>query len=142
MPSGNRKSRVAKQKRQEGHGGYTTLADGAVRPPSPNSSDYCKLDDGINDSTTDADSSDANDERGTENNTEMSVIALQHLYAIFCPPHLRPDEDTWEKHRRIRNRPLVYTRDSRTTAWWRDVAQKKAAQGCTRLDGFIWRKVC
>ena len=112
---------------------------GAIRPQSPNSSDYHELDDDIDESTTDMESS---DERGAQNETEMSVIALQHLNAVFLPPHLLPDEDTRGKHRRIKNRPLVYTRDSRTTAWRRDVAQKKAAQGCTTLDGFIQRKVC
>jgi hypothetical protein len=40
MPSGNKKSRVAKQKRQEGSEKYTTFVKGAIRPQSPSSSDY------------------------------------------------------------------------------------------------------
>jgi len=73
MPSGKKKSRAVKQKQQEGHKGYTTFAKCAVRLPSPNSSNYHELDNEIDDSTTDMDSS---NERGTENETEMSVIAL------------------------------------------------------------------
>ena len=118
---------------------YTTFVEGTIRPQSPNSSDYYELDDDIDESTTDMESS---NERGAQNKTEMLVIALQCLYAVFLPPHFLPDEDTHGKCQRIKNRPLVYTRDSQTTAWQRDVAQKKAAQGCTTLNGFIQRKVC
>ena len=42
----------------------------------------------------------------------------------------------------MRNRQSVYTGDSRTTAWRKNTAQKKAAEGCKTLDAFISRKVC
>ena len=62
---------------------YTTFVEGTIRPQSPNSSDYHELDDDIDESTTDMESS---NERGAQNETEMLVIALQHLYAVFLPP--------------------------------------------------------
>lgn len=140
MPSGSRKSRVAKRKRQEGRDqGHAAFA---TRPPSSNSSDFCVSDDSTDESATDKDSSkDSSDDKGGDNETGMSVVALQRLYAASLPPHLQLDEDTLKKRRKMRDRPPVYTGDSRTTAWRRSVAQKKAAQGCMTLDGFIQRKV-
>jgi len=139
MPSGSKKSRVAKQKREEGRDqGHTAFAEGAVRPPSASSSDFCVLDDGSDESETDMGSS---DERGVNDEAGTSVVALQRLYAVFLPPHMQLDGDIREKRRKIKNRPPVYTRDSRTTGWRRSAAQKKAAQGCGTLDGFIQRKV-
>jgi hypothetical protein len=142
MPAGNKKSRGAIQKREEGR---TTFAKHAARPPSPNKSDYCAStsDDDLDtdDSATDID----DDDDGQRNQeAETSVIALQRLYAVFLPPHLRPNQfnqASVEKRRKITNRPVIYTGGSRTTAWRRDVAQTKAAQGCATLDGFIQRKV-
>jgi len=139
MPAGNKKSRAAKQKQEEGR---TTFAKRAARPPSPNKSDYCPT---TSDDDLDADGSatdvDSGDDRQRNNEPETSVVALQRLYAVFLPPHLRSDRDTLEKRRKIKNRPAVYAGGSRTTAWRRNVAQKKAAQGCGTLDGFIQRKV-
>jgi len=108
-------------------------------PPSPNTLDYCPsiLDD-TDESTSDLDSS---DNRGRVNKARVSVVALQHLYSVFLPPHLWLNEDIPEKHRRTKNRCAEYTKDSQTTLWRRDVEQTKAAQGCATLDGFVVRKV-
>jgi hypothetical protein len=38
-------------------------------------------------------------------------------------------------------RSAVYTKDSRTTAWRKNIAQKKAAKGSMTLDAFVQRKV-
>jgi hypothetical protein len=73
----------------------------------------------------------------------MSVMALQHLYSVFLPHYLQLKEDapSWDKQQKIKNRPLIYTGDSWTTKWRKDVMQRKAAQGCGTLDGFIKREV-
>ena len=139
MPAGNRKLVVAKQKRQEGRDqGHAAFAVHAARPPSPNGSHYCIVDDGTSESATDVDSS---DEKEKEKEAKTSVVALQRLYGVFLPRQLQLDDDTREKRRKTKNRPPVYTKESRTTGWRRSVAQKKAAQGCATLDGFIERKV-
>jgi len=87
MPAGNKKSRAAKQKQEEG---CTTFAKRATRPLSSNKSDYCPttLDDNsdVDDSATDVDSG---DDRQRNNGPEISVVALWRLYAVFLPPHLR-----------------------------------------------------
>ena len=61
----------------------------------------------------------SSDERG-DNREGSSVVALQRLYAVFLPPHLRLNEEEKEekeKSRKMKNRPLIYTGESRTTAW-------------------------
>ncbi len=139
MPAGNKKSRAAKQKQEEGR---TTFAKRATRPLSPNKSDYCPTtsddDSDADDSATDVDSG---DDGQRNNGPETSVVALRRLYAVFLPPHLRSNRDTLEKHRKINNRPAVYAGGSRTTTWRWNVAQRKAAEGCGTLDGYIQRKV-
>jgi len=86
MPAGNKKSRAAKQKQEEGH---TAFAKRATRPLSPNKSDYCPTtsddDSDADDSATDVDSG---DDGQRNNGPETSVVALRRLYAIFLPPHL------------------------------------------------------
>jgi len=71
-------------------------------------------------------------------------MALQRLYAVFLPPHLRLNEEEKEekeKSHKMKNRPLIYTGESWTIAWQRNVAQKRAAEGSGTLDRFIQRKV-
>jgi hypothetical protein len=134
MPAGNRKSVVAKQKRQDGcNQGHAAFAKHAARPPSPNGSHYCIVD---SKSAMDVDSGNEK-----EKEARTSVVELQRLYGVFLPCQLQLDDDTREKCRKTKNRLPVYTKESRTMAWRRDVAQKKAAQGCATLDGFIERKV-
>ena len=139
MPAGNKKSRAAKQKQEEG---CTAFAKRATRPLSPNKSDYCPTtsddDSDADDSATDVDSG---DDGQRNNGPETSVVALRRLYAVFLPPHLRSNRDTLEKRRKINNRPAVYAGGSRTTTWRWNVAQRKAAEGCGTLDGYIQRKV-
>ena len=67
---------------------------------------------------------------------------IQRLYSVFLPSHLQSKEMTREKCQKMRNRQSVYTGDSRTTAWRKNTAQKKAAEGYRTLDAFISRKVC
>ena len=71
------------------------------------------------------------------------MVALQRLYAVFLPPHLRLSQETREKRRKIKNRPAIYTGYSRTTVYRRGLSREKAAQGCGKLEnfGFIQRKV-
>jgi hypothetical protein len=70
-------------------------------------------------------------------------MALQRLYSVFLPCHLWLKEDalSQDKWQKIKNRPPIYTGDSQTTKWRKDVTQRKAAQGCGTLDRFIKRKV-
>jgi len=84
MPAGNRKSRDAKKKQDEGR---TTFVTHAARPPSPNTSDYCPTmsDDLADESPSDVDSS---NNREGDNGVGTSVVALQCLYSVFLPSHL------------------------------------------------------
>jgi hypothetical protein len=85
MPSGNRMSRDAKWKREEGRnqGGHA-FAKCAIRPLSPNPSNYCPFisNDNADESATNVDSG---DDRERDNEVGTSVVALQHLYAVFLP---------------------------------------------------------
>ena len=149
MPARNRKSRDAKKKQG---GGRTTFAMHGARPPSPNTSDYCPTmsDDLADESPSDVDSS---DDRGCDNDAVTSVAALQRLYSIFLPPHLRRNQGPRQGHlqlnqgthlgkcRKIKNRLPIYTGESQMMAWQRGVVRTKAAHGCGMLDAFIQRKV-
>jgi hypothetical protein len=137
MPAGSKKSRDAKAKQGEG---CTTFTNHAVRPLSVNASNYNPLDNLGDESLSDVDSSNSN--KG-ENQAQTSVIALQHLYSVFLPHHLQLKEDapSRDKQQKIKNRPPIYTGDSWTTKWRKDIAQRKAVQGCRTLDRFIKREV-
>jgi len=77
---------------------------------------------------------------GDEQPEDSAAEPLQHLYAEFLPNHLQLD-CAQNMHKKVQNRPAVYTRDSSTTSWQRKTAQKKVAEGCMTLDVFIQRKV-
>jgi len=138
MPGGKKKSRVVKQKREEGHTAFAKLH--TARSPSPNKSDYCPSisDNDGNDSVTDIDSG---NDRQRDNQAEISVVALQCLHTVFLPPYLQPDQSTWKKCQKINNRPAIYTKSSWMMAWRRDVTQRNTVQGCGTLDRFILRMV-
>ena len=74
------------------------------------------------------------------------MVALQHLYSDFLPPHLWLNEEAQKKRQKVNNRPAVYTGESQTSRWWRGVLWGKAAKGCRKLDasGFVTvqKKVC
>ena len=93
MPAVTKRSRVAKQKREEGR---NVSAKHAAKPPSPNKSDYCPsiLDNDGGDSATDVES--GNDGQ-RESQAGASVVALQCLYAVFLPLHLQLDQNTQER---------------------------------------------
>ena len=137
MPVGSCRSRVAKTKRCEGDTGFMKRAS----MPSPDSSVYCLSDGNTDTSTVGTNSSSNGGER--YNQAAAPVEGLQHLYLVFLPPRLQLKEpkDGREKRHKMFKRSAVYTERSRTTAWRRDVAQKKAAEGCTMLDTFVQRKV-
>jgi hypothetical protein len=78
----------------------------------------------------------------SEEEVEASVEALQSFYSAILPPHLSRETKTRVKRRKIANRPLVYTGDSRTTLWRKETARRNAAKGCATLDTFVVRKVC
>ena len=132
MPIRNKKAQVAKQKRAPGRAKFTQRANTA----GEDNDDYRPSDDNSDGSTTDT------DRKGGAERDDQVVEGLRQLYSIFLPPHLRPKESTREKHRKISNRPAVYTGTSRISTWRKDVEQKKAAKGCATLDTFIIRKVC
>jgi hypothetical protein len=134
MPVRSRRSRDAKKKRLEGCSGFVKRASA----PSPDRSVYSLSDTNTDASTMDTDSSSG---RGRDDQAAASMEGLQRLYSVFLPPHLQLNEARREKRQKVSKRSAVYTRDSRTTAWRRKVAQGKAAKGCTTLDGFIKRKV-
>ena len=81
-------------------------------------------------------------ENESEEEVEASIVALQSLYSVDLPPHLRREAKTREKRRKIGNRGAIYTGDSRTTRWRKETARRNAAKGCATLDPFVVRKVC
>jgi hypothetical protein len=139
MPRRAKRSRTAQQQRQSTRAGaFGTLS---TRAPSPNGSDIDVLDDKSDASTIYIDSSDDGERDDEVETVEASVEALQRLYSVFLPPHLRLEANTRDKRRKIPNRLPMYTGESRTTAWRRHTAQMNAAKGCASLDGFVVRKV-
>lgn len=134
MPVGSWRSRAAKQRRCHRCAGFIK----GVRTPSPDGSMYHVSDSNTDTSTEDTDSSNG---RGRDDQGAASIEGLQRLYSVFLPPHLQLNEYSREKRQKMSRRPAVYTRDSWTTTWRRDVAQKKAAKGCGTLDAFVQRKV-
>jgi hypothetical protein len=135
MPLKSRRSRVAKQKRRQGQTGFETRASA----PSPDNSVYCLSDSNTGDASTIA--TDSSNGRERNNQVAASVEGLQRLYSVFLPPHLQLNEDSRGKRQKTSKRSAVYTGGSRTTAWRRNVAQRKAAEGCRTLDSFVQRKV-
>ena len=133
MLAGSKKSRCAKELQCQGCTGFAKHAKTA---PSSDSSVYCPSDNGGDESSTDLDMGDVGDEQPEGSAAEP----LQHLYAEFLPDHLQLDY-AQNMHKKVPNRPAVYTRDSNTTSWRRKMAQKKVAEGCMTLDAFIQRKV-
>src|SRR6266851_1835819 len=134
MLAGNRKSRRAKELRCQGHAGFAKRAKTA---PSLDGSVYCPSDNGGDESSTDSDMGDIEDKQLEGSAAEP----LQRLYVEFLPDHLQLDY-AWNMHKKVLNRPAVYTRDSNTTSWRRKMMQKKVAEGYMTLDAFIQRKVC
>jgi hypothetical protein len=132
MPLGSKRSRLAKEKRRHGRAVF------AKRAASPDSDYYAPESSPDAVSTTEAESS---DESEADDRAATPVEGLQRLYSVFLPPHLRLKEPTRQKRQKTTNRQSVYTKDSRTTAWRKNTAQRKAAEGCTTLDAFISRKV-
>lgn len=136
MAVGSRRSRNAKMKRREGHVGFAKRAS----TPSPDRSVYSLSDTNTDASTIDTDSS---CDRGRGDQAAASIEGLQRLYSVFLPPHLQLSGTRREKRQKVSKRSAVYTRDSRTTAWRKNVAKRKAAEGCATLDAFVQRrKVC
>jgi hypothetical protein len=137
MPVGSRRSRVAKKKRHKGCFGFAKAAKRASAP-SPDQSVYCLLDTNTDTSTIDTDSS---SDRGRDDQAAASMEGLQCLYSVFLSPHLQLNETRQEKRQKVSKRLAVYTRDSQTTAWQKNIAQRKVAEGCATLDAFVQRKV-
>ena len=118
---------------------------------SPEGLEHIVLDSGSNHSVIDVESSnvessDDSDIQGKEadleDDVQSSVEALQCLYLVFLPPHLRLEEKGQEQHQKRVDRRSTYSGDSRTTHWQKDNALKRAAEGCMMLDAFIVKKVC
>jgi hypothetical protein len=139
MPRRSKRSRTAQQQRQSTHASaFGTLPTSA---PGPEDSDVYVLDDKSDASTIYIDSSDDRECEDEVETVEASVEALQRLYSVFLPPHLRLEAKTRDKRHKVTNRLPMYTRESRTTAWRRNTAQTNAVKGCASLDGFVVRKV-
>ena len=109
--------------------------------PSPKGSDIYVLDSESEASAIYINSSNNKESDNKVETIEGSVEALQRLYSVFLPPHLRLEAKTRDKCGKISRRPLINTGESRTTAWRRNAAQMNAAKGCASLDGFVVRKV-
>ncbi len=139
MPCRSKRSRTAQQQCENTH----AQAFGAlpVHAPSPEGSDIYVLDSESEASTIYVNSSDDKESDNEVETVEASMEALQCLYSVFLPPHLRLEAKTRDKHGKITRRPPINTRESRMTAWRRNMAQVKAAEGCASLDGFVVRKV-
>ncbi|KAI0245926.1 hypothetical protein BJV78DRAFT_1286974 [Lactifluus subvellereus] len=132
MPLKGKKSTTARQKCHDRHAAFTKQS---MRQLCSEGSEYS--DDATDTPTTDMDST---DERQEEVDRADTVDTLRHLYSIFLPPQERLRENTREKRQKMTGRMPVYTGNSRTTAWQKDAAQKKAAEGCMKIDAFLSQK--
>jgi hypothetical protein len=129
MPPANKRSRIARELRHQGHTGFAKHANAA---PTPEGSVYCPSDSDADEQAIDMD--DIGDDQAIASDAE----GLQRLYADFLPEDLQLNRvHPQNKHKR----PVVYTGDSSTTAWQRKMAQRKVAKGCGMLDAFIQWKV-
>jgi hypothetical protein len=111
MPARSKKARRAKELRCQGRTGFAKRAKTA---PSSDDSEYCPSDDGGggDESSTDSDLGDIGDEQPER----YAAEPLQRLYAEFLPDHLQLD-GARNIHKKVPNRPAIYTRDSGTTSW-------------------------
>ncbi|KAH9954362.1 hypothetical protein BC827DRAFT_1158795 [Russula dissimulans] len=130
MPFRDKKSRIAKQKRQNAQAAFAKQTS----MPNPNSSDYYVSDSDSNKSVISV------EEIGEVHEVDESVKALQTLYSVFLPPHLRLEENSQEKHQNVNNWKCVYTGDSWVMNWRKNKAWEHAAKGCMTLNAFITRK--
>ena len=131
MPLTSKRSKAAKHLHQN-------APDGFVKPTpcmaSPEGSEYVVSDNDSDDLGKDVESSAELEIQGVE--------ALQCIYSMFLPPHLRLKEEKQEKHWNSNNRKPVYSGDSRMSHWRRGTALKHAAEGCMMLDAFVVKMVC
>ena len=142
MPRRSKHSRTAQQQCKNTHAqAFGALPAHAPTLPSPEGSDIYVLDSESEASTIYVDSSDDKESDDEVETVEGSVEALQHLYSVFLPPHLRLEAKTRDKHGKISRRPPINTGESQTTAWRRNAAQRNVAKGCASLNGFVVRKV-
>ena len=131
MPLTSKRSNAAKRIRQNTPNGF---AKPTPRTASPEGLEYLVSDNDPDDSGKDAESSDESEIQGVE--------ALQRLYSMFLPSHLRLKEKKQEKHQNTKNRKPMYSGDSRTTIWRKGTSLKRAAEGCMMLDAFVVKRVC
>ena len=137
MPIRGKRLRIAREKHYHGSATFTKHA---TSPSSTDDLNYCASEhDPDAASTTEAESSEDSE---AENWKVTPIEGLQRLYSVFLPPHLWLKEMTRQKRKKVANRPPVYTKDSCTTAWQKNSAQRKAAEGCTSFDAFITKTVC
>jgi hypothetical protein len=78
------------------------------------------------------------DDIGNDQGIILATDGLQSLYVEFLPEDFRLNQVNPQNKLK---RPVVYTRNSRTTARQRRTAQEKVAEGCRTLDAFIQQKV-
>ena len=131
MPLQSKRSRAAKRAHQNARAALAT-------PASPEGSDSEYL--GSDDSEIDVESGEESDIR-EGNGVKSSVEAIQQLYSVFLLSRFRLEEKGREKCQRTANRKAMYRGDSRMTAWRKNTALKRAAEGCKTLDAFVVRKV-
>jgi len=135
MPLRSKKSRAAKHTRRNA---CAAFAAPVPRTASPEGSEYVDSDNSV----IDVESDDELDKRTQGGNgVNSSVEAIQQLYLVFLPPHLRLEEKGQEKRQRTENRKAVYSGDSRMTIWRKKTALKRAAEGSGTLDSFVVIKV-
>jgi len=112
MPLGRKKLRAAKHRRQNAltaiaMPAHTASLEGSVYLPSNNGSD---------DSLIDLESGNESNIQGGKD-VKSSIEALQRLYSVSLPPHLRLKEKGQVTHRKNKNKKAVYSGDSQTTIW-------------------------
>ena len=148
MPRTKKASTRAKVQR----GDQTTF--GSTKLNSAESDNLSEYDPSDNDETL------SEDEEG---GTLDYITAMQKLYAVFLPMHLKPQVKSNEHengvsclnilgiqhccdrlHQKVKrqkssnpNRSVVYRGDSRTSQWRQKKEWKKAAEGTMKLDGFL-----
>ena len=134
MPRGSKRSRSAKEKYSREQAVF--VKHSRSLPSLVDSED--EVLNYITDTTTGSETCDE-DERSDNEASSGPIEAVQRLYAVFLPPHLRLEESTRHKRQKLANRSAVYRGNSQTTKWRRRTEWAKAAEGCRTLDAFFMK---
>lgn len=145
MPAQSKRAKAAKAKRQTGADTFKA----SVKPASPETeseSDWRLTDsEGHTDETEDEDAYGIMQLRFAKYFKKplhkKDLVREPAVSFIFCKRESMLIKIVQKKRRKDADRPPIYTGDSRSTAWRSKVKAKERAQGCMKLDSFMFTSV-